>query len=161
MFKRVQPSTSIMHCSDDISPWQSNKKHSLTHQKHVLLDMHLIIDGCDTVKTLEAIFVRGYCIVGSPCTLRMELISCRRSVQVRHMNSPIYGSGVVLWMKAGGEISKVVRSEIVWLIEQIFKGNVDYGYHVKRFSETNKFKKPRWAAFEQCWLWVSDKKHRQ
>lgn len=27
--------------------------------------MHLRLDGCDTVKTLEAIFVRGYCIVES------------------------------------------------------------------------------------------------
>lgn len=85
-------STLILQCFNDISQWQSNNKHSLTHQKHVLVDMHFIIDGYDTLKTLEAIFVRGYCIAGSLCRVRMELISCSRSANVTHMNSPIYGS---------------------------------------------------------------------
>lgn len=80
MNKWIQPSTPIMQCSGDISPWQSNKKQSSAHQIHVLVDRHFIIDGYDTVKTLGAIFVRGYCIVGSLCPVRMELISCSRSV---------------------------------------------------------------------------------
>lgn len=101
-----------MHCSNDISLWQCDQKHRLMYQKHVQVDMHLIIDGYDTVKTLEAIFVRGYYIVESPCPVRMELISCSRSVKVRPMNRPIYGSAGVLWMNTSDEILKGVKREI-------------------------------------------------
>lgn len=86
---------------------ERNKKQA--DQKHVLVDMHLIIHGCDTVKTLEAIFVKGHCIVEYRWPARMELISCSRSVYPRRMNRPIYGSWLVLQMKPGDEILKVVK----------------------------------------------------
>ena len=57
------------------------KKHTAPHYKHVQLVVRLIIDGWDTDKTPEAIFVReGYCIVESWRPARMELISCSVSV---------------------------------------------------------------------------------
>lgn len=51
----------------------------------------------------------GHCTIGCQWSTRMELISCRGSVWVRHMNGSIYGSKAVLWMKPCGEILKLVR----------------------------------------------------
>ncbi len=96
-------------------------------------------------------FVRGYCIVGSLCSVRMELISCSRSVQVRHMNGSIYVSRVVLWMKPGGENldggeRKDLRSSSLCSLwrTRIFKSSAtfrdDNDYHVKRPSSNKKNK---------------------
>ena len=138
-----------MHCSDDISPWQSNKKTQFSTSKTCPAASHnwwLWHSQNTGEHSCEGVL---YGRVSVLCTYGAHFLQW-----IRHMNSPMYRSWVLLWMKPGGEMLKVARRKIwlwvkaVCVVHCEAKDNVTLGAeYVKRFSNNN-YLKPEWVWSE-------------